>query len=97
MTYEYTIEFVPLEEGALLDEAHEGKDRVYACAQSGECTIRDLRAEQIEYLQRFLNEMGQEGWELVQIFFYRIGAISFWKRSGEARPAAVRYLTEGGE
>jgi len=29
-----------------------------------------------------MNEMGSEGWELVQVLFNRNGAVSFWKRAG---------------
>ncbi|MBP1732392.1 MAG: hypothetical protein H6Q55_2821 [Deltaproteobacteria bacterium] len=83
MTYEYTIEFFSLQEAGGLGETSDTPNLVYACGEAGECTIRDLRVEQVEHLQEFLNEMGKERWELVQIFFYRIGAVSFWKRSIE--------------
>jgi hypothetical protein len=83
MTYEYTIEFFSLQEAGGRSETSDTPNLVYACGEAGECTIRDLRVEQVEHLQKFLNEMGKERWELVQIFFYRIGAVSFWKRSIE--------------
>jgi hypothetical protein len=82
MKYEYTIEFLSLEPtpptGDVSDEA---PSTVYACGETGECAIRDFRGEQTEYLQGFMNEMGSEGWELVQVLFNRHGAVSFWKRA----------------
>jgi hypothetical protein len=82
MTYEYTIEFFSLErmppEGGVPAEERE---TVYECGETGECTVRDIREEQMELLQGFLNEMGSKGWELVQVLFNRSGAVSFWKRA----------------
>jgi hypothetical protein len=40
-----------------------------------------MRMEQIEHVRDFLNEMGADRWELVQIFFHRTGAVTFWKRA----------------
>ena len=80
MKYKYTIEFFALKptEGDAEDEAPK---RLYECGETGECTIRDVRRDQMEYLQGFMNEMGSEGWELVQVLFNRNGAVSFWKRA----------------
>ncbi len=82
MTYEYTIEFFSLERsGAASEVPEEERNRVYACGKEGECTVRDLREEQMDLLQGFLNEMGSKGWELVQVLFDRNGVVSFWKRA----------------
>jgi hypothetical protein len=82
MTYEYTIEFFSLErmppEG---DMSAEERETVYECGETGECTVRDFREEQMGHLQGFFNEMGSKGWELVQVLFNRNGAVSFWKRA----------------
>ena len=91
MTYEYTIEFLALPQ---LSEGGEPSaappNLVYACGETGECQVRDLRAEQIELLRDFLNEMGGKRWELVQIFFHRTGVVTFWKRAvpetGDRKP-----------
>jgi len=82
MRYEYRIEFLPLPQ--LPHESAAGTpppNLVYACGESGECQVRDMRMEQIEHVRDFLNEMGADRWELVQIFFHRTGAVTFWKRA----------------
>ena len=85
MTYEYTIEFFALEPRVPTDEASDtGRSMVYACGETGECAVRDLREEQMDLLQDFLNEMGHKGWELVQVLFNRHGAVSFWKKAIES-------------
>jgi hypothetical protein len=82
MTYEYTIEFFSLERtNGGVEIPEEERDRVYACGKEGECTVRDIREEQMDLLQEFMNEMGSKGWELVQVLFDRNGAVSFWKRA----------------
>ncbi len=81
MTYEYRIELVPIPQLSKGDEAGAvDTNLVYACGAEGECEVRDLRMEQIEYVQDFLNEMGRDQWELVQIFMNKGGAVTFWKR-----------------
>ena len=82
MTYEYSIEFLPLPQLSQESESSPPPSNlVYACGETGECQVRDMRMEQIERVQDFLNEMGEKGWELVQIFFHRTGAVTFWKRA----------------
>ncbi len=80
MKYEYLIEFFSLEwrSGEVSDKPG---GTIYACGEAGECTIRDLRKEQVTELQDFMNDMGSKGWELVQILFNRNGAVTFWKKS----------------
>jgi hypothetical protein len=81
MTYEYTIEFFAMEPtSAARDASEESSGKVYECGQEGECTVKDLREEQMDLLQDFMNEMGSKGWELVQVLFNPNGAVSFWKR-----------------
>jgi hypothetical protein len=81
MQFEYTVELLALEEirglGAVAEAA---SNIVYACAEDGECTVRDLGKEQLEHLQVYLNRMGKEGWEMVELFFVRTGVVIFWKR-----------------
>lgn len=82
MTYEYKIEFLPLPQRSQEDGPNASPSNlVYACGETGECQVRDMRMEQVERVQDFLNEMGGKGWELVQIFFHRTGAVTFWKRA----------------
>lgn len=81
MQFEYTVELLSLDEiGGLGAVAEAASNIVYSCAEDGECTVRDLGKEQLEHLEGYLNRMGHEGWELVQLFFVRTGAVVFWKR-----------------
>jgi len=81
MQFEYTVELLTLDEiRGLRETAEVDRNIVYACAEDGECTIRDLGKEQLEHVEGYLNRMGKEGWEMVQIFFARTGVVTFWKR-----------------
>lgn len=53
---------------------------VFYCNESGECGLEAIPPEQIEILQKILNEKGWHGWELVQIAFGANGLLAFWKR-----------------
>jgi hypothetical protein len=82
MVYEYKIELVPMPPLSQGSEAGAADTNlVYACGEQGECEVRDMRMEQIEYVQDFLNEMGRARWELVQISMNKAGAVTFWKRA----------------
>lgn len=82
MQFEYTVELLTLDEiRGLGDMAQAAGNIVYACAEDGECTVRDLGREQLDHLEGYMNRMGHEGWELVQLFFVRTGAVIFWKRA----------------
>ena len=82
MEYEYTIKTYSMEQlserGVVVDLE---KNIVYACRPDGACEIRDVSAEQIVHLAGLFNEMGKEGWELVQLLFRPSGMVSFWKRN----------------
>lgn len=81
MHFEYTVELLTLDEMRGLGEVAEvASNIIYACAEDGECTPHDLGKEQLEHVEAYLNRMGREGWELVQLFFVRAGAVMFWKR-----------------
>jgi hypothetical protein len=81
MEYEYTIKTYSMqhlqERGIVIDPE---KNIVYACRPDGACEIRDVGVEQIDNLSRLFDEMGKEGWELVQLLFRPSGVVSFWKR-----------------
>jgi len=81
MEYEYTIKTYSMqqleEKGIVVDPE---KNIVYACRPDGACEIRDVGTEQINHLSTLFNEMGKEGWELVQLLFRPSGVVSFWKR-----------------
>jgi hypothetical protein len=53
---------------------------VFACRSDGSCAVKDLAQEHMEKLARLFNEVGQEGWELVQLVFHSSGIVGFWKR-----------------
>jgi hypothetical protein len=60
--------------------ASEFVELAYFCTDSGECTLSELPAHQMDSLNAVLNERGEEGWELVQVFFGNAGMVAFWKR-----------------
>ncbi|MCX5798417.1 MAG: hypothetical protein NTU90_02415 [Proteobacteria bacterium] len=79
--YEYTIRafsMQDLKEKGIVVDPH--NNIVFACRPDGGCAIRDVGVEQIDKLSGLFNEMGEHGWELVQLFFRPSGIVSFWKR-----------------
>jgi hypothetical protein len=79
MEFKYRVEAFPFEE-ASTPGGEPAPGVVYACDVNGECSVRDLHSEHRKELQEFLNDMGREGWELIQIFPQRAGVVTFWKR-----------------
>ena len=57
---------------------------VYACRPDGECEVHEVGIEQLDNLSGILNEMGSEGWELIELVFHHSGIITFWKKAIEA-------------
>ena len=53
---------------------------VYFCSEVGECSVNEVPGDETKVLADILNERGKQGWELVQIFFGKDGAMAFWKR-----------------
>jgi len=81
MKYEYTIRVFSvegLEKSGVVTHPH--KNIMFACKPEGTCEVHDIGAEQMENLSSLFNEMGEERWELVQLFFHQSGIVSFWKR-----------------
>lgn len=81
MKYEYTVKVFSLEgleEKGVVTHPH--KNIVFACRSEGSCEVHDIGLEQMENISSLFNEMGQEGWELVQLVFHQSGIVSFWKR-----------------
>ncbi|RLB41619.1 MAG: hypothetical protein DRH12_07765 [Deltaproteobacteria bacterium] len=60
--------------------AEEFVELVYFCSLEGECHLEKVARHQTEVLENILNEMGAEGWEMVQLAFGKGGLIGFWKR-----------------
>ena len=69
--YEYTITKHP---------SDEFKQLVYFCSDQGKCNVEEVPSDQLNTLGSILNEMGEDGWELVQVFLGRNGVVAFWKR-----------------
>jgi len=69
--YEYEITKHPAEQFIQL---------AYFCTDKGECRYDQLPSDQISILRNILNDRGDQGWELVQIFFGEGGVLAFWKR-----------------
>ncbi len=89
MKYEYAVKTFPmteLEAAGIVTDPH--KNIIYACKPEAGCEITDIRGEQSEKLMGLFNGMGQDGWELIQMFFHSSGIVSFWKRNlGEVHSA----------
>jgi len=58
-------------------------DLVYFCSPEGECHLEKVPNDQTQVLEDILNDMGADGWELVQLAFGKGGIIAFWKRQSE--------------
>lgn len=80
-SYEYTIKTFAMDDlekrGIVV---HPQNNIVFACQPDGACTVQDVGVDQIARLSVLFNEMGKEGWELIQLFFHASGIVSFWKR-----------------
>jgi hypothetical protein len=71
MKFEYAISRYP---------ADDFKQLVYLCSDSGECNFEEMDSDQTTALRDLLNEKGDQGWELVQIYFRQEGIVAIWKR-----------------
>lgn len=84
MTYEYRVKIFSMHElknhGVVVDPE---KNIVYACRPDGACEVHDVAMDQTEILGELFNDMGKEGWELVQLVFRPLGIVSFWKRQAQ--------------
>lgn len=66
------------------------RDVVYFCNEEGGCSLERVSSEQTGKVEQLLNDMGKEGWELVQASFGKDGLLIFWKRltvDGAPNPA----------
>jgi len=53
---------------------------VFFCSETGECSVDQVPGDQAKHLESLLNERGEQGWELIQVFFGKDGIMAFWKR-----------------
>ena len=51
------------------------------CDDEGLCTIDAGPTPFTQAIERLLDEVGEEGWELVQLFFSKSGVVAYWKRA----------------
>ena len=70
--FEYEITKHPAEEFSKL---------IYFCSDQGECALNELPLDQLNLLVKLLNQRGDEGWELIEIFFGKDGIVAFWKKA----------------
>jgi hypothetical protein len=70
--FEYEITKHPSEDFAQL---------IYFCTDEGDCTLSDLPQDQVAMVLEILNKRGDQGWELIEMFFGRDGIVAFWKRA----------------
>jgi len=52
----------------------------YVCSANGECERSQIPSDQLETMDKLLNEKGKDGWELVQLAFSQQALVVFWKR-----------------
>jgi hypothetical protein len=53
---------------------------VYFCTDQGECNLEQVPSTHIDVLKELLNDRGEQGWELVQLFFGKDGIVAIWKK-----------------
>jgi hypothetical protein len=58
----------------------EFKQLVYFCTDQGECSLEQVPYNQTDVLKGLLNDRGEQGWELIQLFFGKDGIVAFWKK-----------------
>jgi hypothetical protein len=61
--------------------ADEFSQLIYFCTDEGDCTLNDLPQDQVAILVEILNKRGDQGWELIEVFFGKDGIIALWKRA----------------
>jgi hypothetical protein len=54
---------------------------VYFCTDQGECSLEQVPSSQTEILKGLLNNRGEQGWELIQLFFGKDGIVALWKKA----------------
>ncbi len=54
---------------------------VYFCTDQGECSLEQVPSSQTETLKGLLNNRGEQGWELIQLFFGKDGIVALWKKA----------------
>ena len=57
-----------------------GESAVIACSEDGVCGKKHVPADLLSPLKGLLDTRGAQGWELVNIYFGKGGALAFWKR-----------------
>jgi len=69
--------------------AEQFRQIVYFCSEKGECSLQEVQRREAEALAEKLNRRGEEGWELVQVFFGKDGLMAFWKREIETGDSTI--------
>ena len=69
--YRYQISSHPL--------GRQNKMRVF-CSEKGECSLEEMRPSDSQVVMDALNELGEQGWEFVELLFGKDGFVCFWKR-----------------
>lgn len=69
--YQYQISSHPLR--------RENKMRIF-CSEKGECSVEEVGPSDSQAIMDALDELGEQGWELVQLLFGKDGFVCLWKR-----------------
>lgn len=56
------------------------KSLVYFCSEAGACRLEEVTQDQAQKLVDIFNEIGAQGWELVQVNYQQDGMVAIWKR-----------------
>ena len=80
-TWEYNISSYSLEDLGIAEEDVDfPAEQVVACDAEGHCYFNDVMKKYIDTFISTLNDVGNEGWELIQLEYHRGSLVCFWKR-----------------
>ncbi len=74
--FRYKVTIYPLEKFSHLQ---------FFCSESGECSLEEVFSGAMEKFEELLNELGEKGWELVQVISKPSGIVAIWKKAKEVK------------
>lgn len=73
--FEYAITLYPVEMF---------REFAFFCSAEGSCELREIPDDQVKRLNEALNDMGDRGWELVELVSRPSGLVAIWKRERDS-------------